>query len=116
MVTTALALFLLAACGTGTESTPVKGGDADRGHELIVDFGCGTCHTIAGVDEANGRVGPDLRDFSSNRYIAGELPNTPENAIRWIMDPREIQPETVMPDLGVEREQAADIVTYLYGQ
>ena len=108
-----LAAWAVAACG-GAEETEVPGGDADRGRALIVDYGCGTCHTIAGIDEANATVGPELTDFASNRYLAGELPNNPENAIRWIMNPRAISPDTIMPDLGVTESEARDIVTYLY--
>lgn len=110
----ALAALAIAGCG-GAPETEVQGGDPERGHDLIVDYGCGTCHTIAGVDEANANVGPELTDFRRNRYIAGELPNTPENAIRWIMDPRSVSPDTIMPDLGVSEDEARDIVAYLHG-
>ena len=48
------------------------------------------------------------------RYIAGELPNSPENAIRWIRDPKRVEPGTVMPDLGVTTAEARDIAAYLY--
>ena len=111
-----LAALALAGCGSGSEAVVVPEGDADRGRELISGYGCGTCHRIGGIADADGTVGPDLRDFSAERYIAGKLPRTPEDSIRWIMSPQAIEPETIMPDLGVTEEEAADIVAYLYSQ
>jgi cytochrome c1 len=50
-----------------------------------------------------------------NRWsIAGHLPNTPANLVRWIMHPQEVAPGTLMPDLGVPERQARDIAAYLY--
>jgi cytochrome c2 len=113
VVAGALAACGLAACGGGQV---LPGAHADRGQQLIVQYGCGACHTIGGIDTANGTVGPRLTDFSSDRYIAGNLPNTPRNAARWIEDPHRYEPKTIMPDLGVTPAQAADIVAYLEGQ
>jgi cytochrome c2 len=111
----ALAVAAAAGCGgSGSHHQTVPGGNAERGERLIEKFGCGSCHTIPGIEKADGRVGPALRDFGSIRYIAGEIPNTPDNAMRWIQDPKKIEPGTVMPDLGVKPNQARDIVAYLY--
>jgi cytochrome c len=48
-------------------------------------------------------------------YIAGVLPNTAENLTSWIADPKEADPRTAMPDLGVTKQEARDIAAYLYG-
>jgi cytochrome c2 len=113
----ALVLGLAAAgCGSGTSNAPpvVQGGDPDGGKRLIERYGCGTCHRIPGVKGADGRVGPSLDDFRDVRYIAGQIANNPDNAIRWIVDPQKVEPGTVMPKLGVTDDQARDIVAYLY--
>jgi cytochrome c len=47
-------------------------------------------------------------------YIAGVLPNTPENMRRWIQDPPAVDNHTVMPKLGVGDADVQDITTYLY--
>lgn len=108
---------LAAACGSGpTSRAVVTGADPGRGAELIEEYGCGTCHTIPGIDGANANVGPPLANFAENRNLAGQIPNTPENAVRWITDPQEIAPDTIMPDLGVTEAEAKDIVGYLYGR
>lgn len=110
----ALAAWGLASCGGGQT---VPGANASRGRQLVQYYGCGACHTIGGIDTANGTVGPKLTNFSSIRYITGgDLPNTPANAERWIEHPHQYRPDSIMPDMGVTPEQAADIVAYLEGQ
>jgi cytochrome c1 len=59
-------------------------------------------------------VGPPLIYFSQRTMIAGELPNTQENLVRWIEHPRQVEPKTAMPDLGLDDDQAYDIAAYLY--
>lgn len=108
------AAVLLAGCG-GTRVAAINaGGDADRGKELLQSYGCGACHSVSGVEGADGQVGPPLEHFADRRYIAGRLPNTPDNLVRWIMAPQAVEPGTVMPDLDVGTLPARDMATYLY--
>ncbi len=104
---------LLGACGG--QSDPQKA-SAERGHDLIVHNGCGTCHRIGGVERANGDVGPSLRNFPANPRLAGRLPNNPDETVRWLMNPQAIDPTTVMPNLRLTPGQARDIANYLYTQ
>jgi cytochrome c len=90
------------------------GGDVKTGEHLIYSYGCGSCHVIPGIAEANGRIGPTLRGFGSRYYVAGLLVNTPKNLFRWVSKPQEVDPTTAMPDLGVTEQQARDIAAYLY--
>jgi mono/diheme cytochrome c family protein len=90
------------------------GGSASRGLAAISRYGCGSCHTIAGVSGAFGRVGPPLTGIGSRYYVAGVLPNTPSNLVRWIENPPGIDEHTVMPNLGVTHKDALDIAGYLY--
>ena len=107
---------IVAACGTGKTSQLVSGANPQRGRQLISSYGCGACHVIGGVQTARGHVGPSLTGFDSLGSIAGKLPNTPPNVERWIQHPQQINPGTLMPDLGVSPKDAADITAYLYGQ
>jgi cytochrome c len=116
-----LAVVLAAAAWlTGCNDTPrippgeVTEGNPERGARLIVDYGCGSCHGIPGIDGADGLVGPPLDQFSKRSYIAGNLPNSAENLTKWIRDPQEVEPGTAMPDLGVTTDEARDITAYLY--
>ena len=108
----------LAACGWFTEvgepKVEVEGGDPVLGKQAIIDFGCFACHTIPGVDRADANVGPPLTDWVDRRYIAGIMPNTPENLIPWIISPQQFQPDSAMPTLGVSEEEARHIAAYLY--
>ncbi len=105
---------LLAAGVEASNSEQVTGGDPKVGEHLIYAYGCGSCHVIPGVAEANGTVGPTLQRFGSRIYIAGLLVNTPENLFRWISKPQQVDPESAMPNLGVTERQARDIAAYLY--
>ena len=89
-------------------------GDARQGRILMANYGCGACHNIPGVHGARGRVGPPLDDFSQRTYIAGELPNSAENLVRWIRSPQSVEPGTAMPALGVSEDDARSMAAYLY--
>ena len=107
---------LLAGCQGGREPAPrLDGvrGDARQGAALIQRYGCGACHTIPGIHGARGLVGPPLVYFSRRSYIAGELPNSPDNLQRWLLDPPAVEPGTAMPNLGLTPTQARDIAAYL---
>ena len=59
------------------------------------------------------QVGPPLAGLAARRLIAGRLPNTPENMVRWLRQPRAVDPLTAMPDLEVTEADARDIAAYL---
>lgn len=109
-------VLALAAC----RETPsphrqaVAGGEPRRGRALVVQYGCGGCHFVPGVPGAVGRVGPTLAGFADRTFIAGSLRNEPEMLVRWIRNPQEVEPRTVMPILGVTEAHARDIAAYLY--
>lgn len=91
-----------------------SGGNARTGRDAIRKYGCYACHTIDGVPGAHGLVGPPLDGVGNREFIAGELPNTPANLMRWIQHPRQVEPHTVMPEMGVTEQDSRDIVAYLY--
>ena len=62
---------------------------------------------------AVGKRAPSLESIAVEPYISGNLPNTPENVMRWIHSPHSIRPQTKMPELGIGRAEARDITTYL---
>lgn len=114
----AVAAALLGACRDSRYHDEaiarMVGGNPDRGPALIRSYGCGTCHTVAGVTGANGLVGPPLTGIAQRAYIAGVLPNAPENMVRWIENPKAVDSLTAMPVLGVSPADARDIAAYLY--
>jgi cytochrome c len=109
-----VAVILFAAGCGGVAAVAVPGGHSEKAPGLISSYGCGSCHTIAGIDGADGRVGPELSGLADKENIAGRLDNKPDNLVRWISDPQEVDPGNLMPDLGVTDQAARDIAAYLY--
>jgi cytochrome c1 len=89
--------------------------DVERGRALIEKSGCAGCHAIPGVRQVGtpGRVGPPLAAFGRRLYVAGVLPNTPEQLARWIHDPLAINPDTGMPRVGLTVQESRDVAAYL---
>ena len=87
---------------------------AQAGRDVIRDNGCGACHTIPGVPGAAGLVGPPLTAFGRRGYIAGRVSNNRSNLVRWLIDPRTVDPMTVMPRVGLSVQQARQAAAYLY--
>ena len=112
-----LILLAVAACSSSNETfsaRQVLGGHANNGRTYMEAAGCGSCHMIPGVVNARGMVGPSLEHFAQRSFIAGEVPNTTDNLVKWIVNPPSIEPRTAMPVLGVTPTQAKDIAAYLY--
>jgi cytochrome c2 len=90
------------------------GGDPSRGEAMFIQYGCGSCHRVAHVRKATGRVGPPLDGIAVRAIIAGKLDNKPDNLEQWIRDPQAVSPGTAMPDLNVGQRDAKDISAFLY--
>jgi cytochrome c2 len=120
------AMALLVAAGAVTEyavdtkrevvdrAMKMTGGDPEGAPALLRHFGCAGCHTIPGVPGARGRVGPPLAGLAQRVYVAGTLPNTPDNVIKFILHPRAYSPNTAMPVTGIDERGARDVTAYLY--
>ena len=114
----AIATFLLiaAAASLGCSGARPHTGPAEakRGApELMIQYGCPTCHVIPHVPGAVGKVGPSLRSLSQRSYLAGTLPNTPANLERWLMHPQSIHPGTAMPEMGIDAPDAQQMAEFL---
>jgi mono/diheme cytochrome c family protein len=98
---------------SGQKPVASDAGDPGRGVSAMQQYACTTCHRIPGMVGANAHVGPTLAGIADRKYLGGRLPNTPENLVRWIRHPREISPQSLMPDLGVSEQHARDMAAYL---
>lgn len=113
---TVAATGLLSGCVGGTQFPIYHAkavGSPEHGKAVIQQFRCGSCHTIPGISNANGVVGPPLDHWSNRTFIAGEYPNKPKDLVQWIQMPTSMKPKTEMPDLGLTQQQASDVAVYL---
>lgn len=104
---------LLAACGRGGAATGGVEGDPARGKIALTQYGCHACHIITGITGPRVFVGPPLEGFGRRKFIAGRIPNTHANLVRWIRNPQQLDPLTAMPMLDVTQRDASDIAAYL---
>ena len=109
-----LALEARAASEHRQWAMAATGGDPAAAPKLMVRNGCAGCHTIPGVPGADARTGPRLDDLARQKFLAGVLPNTPQNLIGWIRDSRGLNPKTAMPSTFIDEQDARDIAAYLY--
>ena len=93
------------------QSVPV--GDPVRGQVAIQQYACTACHRIRGIVGPDSRTGPPLEAIGQRRYIAGVLPNSRDNLVRWLRTPQAVRPGSAMPDLGVTDADSRDIAAYL---
>jgi cytochrome c2 len=105
---------VLAGCDDHPANRPGVSGDIRHGMQLIRQNGCGACHQIPGIDDANGFVGPPLNAIGRRIYIAGVQRNTPQAMIAWLQNPQAIVPGNAMPNMGLSEPDARDITAYLY--
>jgi len=87
--------------------------DARRGRFALAQYACQACHQIPGVTGPATYVGPPLKDLAGRKFIAGSLPNSTDNLVRWIRDPAAIHPHTAMPSMNVTESDARDMAAYL---
>lgn len=102
---------LMSACSPG--SAVDASGTQRSAPDLMIQYGCSSCHVIPRVPGAVGKVGPPLESLAQRSYLAGSLPNTPDNLRFWIMHPQHYRPGTAMPEMGVSEHDAREIASFL---
>jgi mono/diheme cytochrome c family protein len=110
---------LLRAAPTGSLCPrPDDGPDysEERAKVLFRQYSCHACHQIEGIVGPKSHVGPPLSRTKPRSFIGGVLPGTPQNFVRWVLDPQSVSPQTMMPDLDVLPAHASQMSTYLYGR
>jgi cytochrome c1 len=96
-----------------------------QGVQVILQRGCGGCHTIPNIPGAAGTIGPNLGPHDtvppvSQRsmiatYPSGTVPNNSiDDLSKWIQNPQALKPGTAMPTLGLSQDEATAAAAYLY--
>ncbi|EJZ18440.1 c-type cytochrome (plasmid) [Rhizobium sp. Pop5] len=89
-------------------------GDPSHAPMIFRRYGCSGCHTIPGIEGADGKVGGDLSGLRERVYIAGVLNNSADNLVGWIVAPQAYSPKTAMPATGISDKEARDLAAYLF--
>jgi cytochrome c1 len=95
-------------------ATKMTGGNPEKAMQAIVRYGCAACHDIPGAQMPGGLAAPPLADVTKRIYLGGRVNNTPDNLVRWIVNPKQFDPKTGMPVTGVTDAEARDIAAYLF--
>jgi len=99
--------------GTSSHASGSAQGDVAAGRRATERHLCATCHVIPGIVGANHHVGPPLAGVGRRAFIAGVLPNTRENMVRWLLQPQQVDPLSAMPAMGMSEQDARDIAAFL---
>ena len=105
---------LASGCTKEEPASRVAGGDPERGRLLVQQYQCAACHFIPEVQGPNGDAGPSLQSMGRMSYIAGSIPNQPENMIRFLQNPPAVKPGTLMPALGISNDEARHMAAFMY--
>jgi mono/diheme cytochrome c family protein len=81
------------------------GGSAERGRLLFNETRCVTCHA---VDGKGGTIGPDLGKIASKLR--------PEWLLKWLKNPHEVVPATLMPIHNFAEGDVRDLTAFLMGE
>ncbi len=85
----------------------------EDGKALFISKACTGCHTIKGIPEAQGKVGPELTNQASNSLIVGVSANTEENLKKYLKDPAAVKPGALMPNQYLTDSEIEVLVAFL---
>jgi cytochrome c oxidase subunit 2 len=86
-----------------------------QGRDLFSRSGCGACHRLRGVPDAEGRLGPDLTHVGGRISLAaGLLPNSVGSLAGWIASAQHLKPGNAMPSYATfTGEELRALAAYL---
>jgi cytochrome c oxidase subunit 2 len=112
IVETAAEFDAWAAAQRSAPASPADGTAAAAGLKVFTTAACVGCHAVTGV--SGGTRGPDLTHFASRKTIAGGmLPHTTEGLVRWLADPPQVKPGSLMPNLQLSVADVRALAAYL---
>jgi mono/diheme cytochrome c family protein len=100
-------------CASSAATPALGAASVERGRAAMTQYACNACHNVPGITGADVHVGPPLGGIARRELIAGAVPNTEDQMVRWIRDPRSIDPQTTMPSMQVNEQDARDIAAFL---
>jgi cytochrome c oxidase subunit 2 len=93
---------------------PARGSIEALGQEVFGRSACIGCHTLAGVETAQGTTGPNLSHVGSRGTIgAGLFRNTVDTMRLWIANAPALKPGSAMPAMDLPSQDMDAIVAFL---
>jgi len=89
-------------------------GNPEKGKELVASLGCFGCHQVASYPSDTPRTVDSLRHEHGPNLIGLGSKTTKQWIYHWIKNPTSYHPDTVMPDLRLSDQEAADIAAFLH--
>ena len=75
---------------------------------------CSNCHTIGGVSQAQGLVGPNLTHVYTRQAFAGDILDMNDANLRlWLADAPKEKPGSDMPNFGLTSQEIDALMAYL---
>lgn len=96
------------------DARQMTGGDPEKAQNALKQYGCAACHDVPGVKSPGGLAGPSLSSIAQRLYVGGAVENTPDNLVRWIVNPKAFTAQTAMPVTGISESEARNVAAYLY--
>ena len=86
-----------------------RGGNAERGKNLIKEVGCMGCHGVEGYEEESKKV-----NAHAGPYLTGTGSKVDADwLVSWLKKPSHYQEDTIMPSFRLSDTEANDITSYL---
>lgn len=105
----AMAEFLVHQAKPYKPLTAYKGGNTNKGKELIEKIGCVGCHMVEGIDDQWNAVGS-----RKGTYLTGTGSKVDADwLVSWLKKPSHYQEDTIMPSFRLTDQEANDITAYL---
>jgi len=103
------------------EPTPpraAKSTNPARGRQLLETRGCGSCHAFSRVPPLPQLPDPRRAERDDASLLAPDLVHvrerwTRERLVQWLLDPRSVKNDTLMPVTGFDESEARDVADYL---
>jgi cytochrome c oxidase subunit 2 len=93
---------------------PVSDPQVAEGQQQFIASSCGTCHHIENARGATGVFGPDLTHFSSRATLgSGVALNDDQHLRSWLVNPQDLKPGCLMPNMQLSSNQVDSILAYL---
>jgi cytochrome c oxidase subunit II len=96
------------------KQAPVSDPQVAEGQQQFISNACGTCHHIENARGATGVFGPDLTHFSGRATLgSGVATNDDQHLRSWLMNPQDLKPGCLMPNMQLSSKQVDSILAYL---